>query len=266
MELFIFANQKKSVAGMKNIFIFIFIIITTSISPAQEKSLTDLTDGFVDIKEIAPTIIVDMRYYTEHNFVGTQVDGYNSPRCILTREAAEALSKVQAELLTFGMSLKVYDAYRPQKAVDHFVRWAKDMTDTLTKREFYPEVSKKNLFRDGYIAYKSSHSRGSACDVSIVLLPDKGQADYDRNNQVKCTEPVGKRYGDNSIDMGTGFDCFCELSHTANPDITTQQKIHRLLLKSLMEKYGFENYEKEWWHFTLKNEPYPDTYFDFDIN
>ncbi|PKN04360.1 MAG: D-alanyl-D-alanine dipeptidase, partial [Deltaproteobacteria bacterium HGW-Deltaproteobacteria-9] len=153
-----------------------------------------------------------------------------------------------------------------QQAVDHFVRWAKDIGDIKTKKEFYPTVDKKNLFRDGYVADRSSHSRGSTVDLTIVPLPAPIQPVYTEGAPLaECYLPAGVRYADNSLDMGTGFDCFHELSHPDNKNIGPQQRGHRLLLKALMEKHGFKNYDKEWWHFTLVNEPYPDTYFNFPV-
>jgi D-alanyl-D-alanine dipeptidase len=141
-----------------------------------------------------------------------------------------------------------------------------DTENTKTQKEFYPTIDKRNLFRDGYIAEKSSHSRGSTIDLTIVSLPAEPQAEYRAGQSLfECYLPAEKRFADNSIDMGTGFDCFHELSHTENGNIGQRQKINRLLLKSLMEKHGFKNYDMEWWHYTLKNEPYPDTYFDFII-
>jgi D-alanyl-D-alanine dipeptidase len=252
---------------IKKIVIVAFaIFINQSFFAWANPAKSALPEGFVDIQKTVPSIIVDMRYYTPHNFVGERIDGYRVPRCILTKEAAEALRKVQDELRAFSLSLKVYDCYRPQRAVGHFVRWAKDLSDTKMKKEFYPTVDKKVLFRDVYIAEKSSHSRGSAVDVTIVPLPAPRQEDYNSGqNLYECYLPAEKRFKDNSIDMGTGFDCFHELSHTANKRIAAQYRANRLLLKTIMERYGFVNYEKEWWHFTLKNETFPDTYFDFVI-
>jgi D-alanyl-D-alanine dipeptidase len=225
-----------------------------------------LPEAFVDIQKVIPEVLLDIRYYGQHNFLGERVDGYMAPKCFLTKEAAEALVGVQKELEPYSLTLKIYDCYRPQRAVDHFVRWAKEIKNTKTMREFYPTIDKRNLFKDGYIDSKSGHSRGSTVDLTIVPLPAPGQADYIPGQKLsECYLPAEKRFGDNSIDMGTGFDCFHELSHTANINIGHQQKINRLLLKSLMEKHGFRNYDKEWWHYTLKNESYPDTYFDFVI-
>lgn len=221
--------------------------------------------GFVEIREVIPDIVLDLRYTTNHNFLGVPVQGYKAEKCYITKAAADSLAKVQAELRKFNLSLKIYDAYRPQRSVDDFVRWAKNLSDTLTKKEFYPTVEKSRLFVDGYIAEKSGHSRGSTVDLTIVPIPLPHQPEFDINNQCECYESVDKRFKDNSIDMGTGFDCFNELSHTENPNLTPQQRANRLLLNSLMDKYGFKNLAEEWWHYTLRNEPFPETYFDFVI-
>lgn len=239
----------------------IFVLFLAQTIFAQSK----IPEGFVEIREVIPDVILDMRYTKNHNFLGVPVDGYYAEKCYITREAAEALLKVQEELRKFSLSLKIYDAYRPQRAVDHFVRWAKDLSDTLTRKEFYPTIDKSRLFIDGYIAERSGHSRGSTVDLTIVPIPLPHQPEFDNDNQCECYEPVGKRFNDNSIDMVTGFDCFHPLSHTENPALTPQQRANRLLLKTLMDKYGFRNLAEEWWHFTLRNEPYPNTYFDFVI-
>lgn len=196
-----------------------------------------IPSDFVSIQDIDPTIQLDIRYFGSHNFLGRPVKGYRAPKCILTKPAAEALAKVQADLKPFALSLKVYDCYRPQMAVDDFVTWAKDLQDLKMKKEFYPKVDKTNLFRDGYIAEKSGHSRGSTVDLTLVP----------------------------GLDMGTTYDYFDPLSHTANPEIGPMQKRNRLLLKSLMEKHGFKNLPEEWWHYTLVGEPYPDRFFAFEI-
>lgn len=244
---------------MKKIALIFFLTLSINLL-SQE-----IPEGFVEIRQIIPDIILDLRYATNHNFLGVKVDGYNAEKCYITKTAADSLAKVQSELRKFSLSLKIYDAYRPQCAVDHFVRWAKGLSDTLTKKEFYPTVDKSRLFIDGYIAQKSGHSRGSTVDLTIVSMPLGSQPEFDVNNQCECYKPVDQRFKDNSIDMGTGFDCFNSLSHTENPNITPQQKANRLLLKSLMEKYGFTNLAEEWWHFTLRNELFPKTYFDFKI-
>lgn len=243
--------------------IFAFLLLAP-IAHAMESD--KMPDKFTDIQKIIPDIMLDIRYYTAHNFVGERVDGYLAPKCYLTKDAALALAEVQKELEPYSLSLKIYDCYRPQRSVSHFVRWAKEIENTKTMKEFYSTVDKRNLFRDGYIAEKSGHSRGSTVDLTISPSPAPKQADYIPGQPLfECYLPAEKRFADNSIDMGTGFDCFHELTHTANPNITRQQKINRLLLKSLMEKHGFKNYDMEWWHYTLRNEPYPDTYFNFVI-
>lgn len=225
-----------------------------------------MPDTFVHIEEVIPDALLDIRYYGDHNFLGTKVDGYLAPKCILTRKAAEALARVQKDLAPFSMTLKIYDCYRPQQAVDHFVRWAKDINDIKTKKEFYPTVDKRNLFRDGYIASRSGHSRGSTVDLTIVSLPAPLQPAYQAGAPLKeCYLPAGVRFADNSLDMGTGFDCFHETSHPENTNLSPRHRANRLLLKTLMAKYGFRNYDKEWWHFTLNNEPYPDTFFNFPV-
>jgi D-alanyl-D-alanine dipeptidase len=244
---------------MKNLSLLFFLSFSTILF-AQ-----NIPEGFIEIRTVIPDIILDLRYTTNHNFLGRPVEGYLAEKCYLTKAAADSLAKVQTELRKFSLSLKIYDAYRPQCAVDDFVKWAKILGDTLTKKEFYPTVDKGRLFVDGYIAEKSGHSRGSTVDLTIVPIPIPKQPEYDINNQCECYKPVNERFKDNSLDMGTGFDCFNSLSHTENPEISPQERANRLLLRSLMEKYGFKNLAEEWWHFTLKNEPFPKTYFNFLI-
>ncbi|MFB6557829.1 M15 family metallopeptidase [Streptomyces sp. NPDC056400] len=222
--------------------------------------------AFVALSSVDPTILQDMRYVRPHNFVGEPVDGYRQPVCVLTRPAAEALHRAQVRLLRQGYSLKVYDCYRPQRAVDHFVRWAEDLGDERRKAEFYPRVDKSRLFEDGYIAKKSGHSRGSTLDVTLVRLPAlpvprprPGQ------EEVPCYAPRTERYPDNSVDMGTGFDCFDTLSHTDDPRVQGAQRANRDLLRSTLTAEGFVNLPEEWWHFTYKPELFPDTYFDFPV-
>ena len=234
--------------------------------PPASSAADALPNGFVRIQEVIPDALLDIRYYTDHNFLGVRVDGYEGPACILTRQAAEKLANVQKDLAPFSMSIKIYDCYRPQQAVDHFVRWAKDINDTKTRKEFYPTVDKRNLFSDGYIAERSSHSRGSTVDLTIVSLPAPLQPAYVAGQPLKaCYLPAGVRFADNSLDMGTGFDCFDVASHPENINLSPQHRANRLLLKTLMAKYGFRNYDQEWWHFTLNNEPYPETYFNFPV-
>ena len=243
---------------MKKIIFLLFVFITPL--------LAQVPGGFVNVKEFIPSVVLDLRYATEHNFLGVKVDGYEAYKCYLTKKAATALKKVQDELLKKGYSLKIYDAYRPQRAVDHFIRWAKAIDDTLTKKEFYPTIDKKNLFSGGFIAGKSGHSRGSTVDLTIVPLPLLEQEQYTPGMDLcECYLPAEMRFKDNSIDMGTGFDCFHENSATNTRNIGDPQHRNRIMLKSIMEKYGFINYDQEWWHYTLRNEPFPNTYFDFVI-
>jgi D-alanyl-D-alanine dipeptidase len=206
----------------------------------QQKN--ELPQGFVYVKDIIPDLNVELRYFSSHNFVGDTITGYNANRLILTRQSAEALKKVQDELQAQNLCLLVYDGYRPQRAVNHFSRWAKDLNDTLQKQEFYPKVNKRHLFRDGYIASRSGHSRGSTLDLTII----------DGNTN----EP---------LDMGSPYDFFGKESWVDHPDLTKTQLANRQLLQNVMLKYNFRNYPKEWWHFTLRWEPFPKTFFDFEV-
>ncbi|MFD2915462.1 M15 family metallopeptidase [Psychroserpens luteus] len=202
----------------------------------------ELPEGFVYVKDIIPDLNVQLRYYSTHNFVGDTITGYKANKLILTKQSAEALKKVQAELQEQNLCLMVYDGYRPQRAVNHFSRWAKDLNDTLQKQEFYPKVNKRHLFRDGYIASRSGHSRGSTLDLTII----------DGNT----SEP---------LDMGSPYDFFGKESWVDHPDLTKTQLANRQLLQKVMLKHNFRNYPKEWWHFTLRWEPFPKTFFDFEV-
>ena len=245
---------------------FIILVFLAAALPVASRAIASGPDDFIDVAKHIPSLKMDIRYYTTHNFVGERIDGYNAPKCLLTINAANALKKVQDDLRPFSMSLKIYDCYRPQRAVDHFVRWARDISDIRTKKEFYPTVDKSLLFKDGYIAQKSGHSRGSTVDLTIIPVPAPADESYKPGQELfPCFLPAAGRFGGRSIDMGTGFDCFHDRAHTANTEVLPNQRINRLLLKSLMEQHGFVNYPLEWWHFTLKNEPFPDTYFDFPI-
>ncbi|GAB5501130.1 MAG: M15 family metallopeptidase [Pseudohongiellaceae bacterium] len=198
--------------------------------------------GFVELADFAPGIAQDVRYFSDDNFVGERISGYLSPTIYLTREAGSALRGVQAELSAFGLGLKVFDAYRPQRAVDHFVRWARDLDDQHMKARYYPNVAKSDLFSDGYIAARSGHSRGSTVDLTLVDL-DTGQ----------------------ELDMGTPWDFFDLASWPDSDQVTTQQQANRLLLRRMMLAAGFQPLTTEWWHFSLVDEPFPDTYFDFAV-
>ncbi len=203
---------------------------------------TDSSD-FVNISDVVPDVILEIRYYSTFNFIGDRIDGYQEPIALLTKEAAYALKKASDEFVKEGYRLKIYDAYRPQRAVDHFVRWAEDLDDTRMKEIFYPDVSKKDLFTLGFIAKHSGHSRGSTVDLTLFDMA-KG-----------C-----------DADMGSCFDFFGEISHSDYENISKEQLGNRILLKEIMMNNGFYPLKEEWWHFTLKDEPYPDIYFDFTIS
>ncbi|MFF5233392.1 M15 family metallopeptidase [Dactylosporangium sp. NPDC000521] len=224
-----------------------------------------LPPGFVSLPDIDPSILTDIRYATAHNFVGRPIAGYQRPRCLLTRQAAEALHRVQTTALSKGYSLKVYDCYRPQQGVDDFVHWA-TTADQRMKAEFYPEVDKSVLFDDGYIGGPTAHSRGSTMDLTLVATPSRAEPSYRTGEPLlPCTAPAAQRFPDNSIDMGTGFDCFDPLAHTITAGLSGLARNNRALLTGLMAQGGFTNYPKEWWHYTLDNEPYPSTYYDFPV-
>ena len=224
--------------------VLIAAILTISPVSAQRSTAPDDSSGFVVLSEVVPDIIQEIRYFSTYNFVGDRIDGYEQPVALMTIEAANALKKVSDEVKAKGYRLKIYDAYRPQTAVDNFVRWAEKISDTRMKKYFYPKVDKTRLFDEGYIDAKSGHSRGSTVDLTLFDMK------------------TGKE-----VDMGGTFDYFGELSH---PDykgkLTKQQIKNRMYLREVMTKHGFKPLETEWWHFTLKDEPYPDTYFTFAVN
>lgn len=219
----------------------------------------------IDVKTVLPRIQLDVRYYGAHNFIGRKIAGYDSQKCLLTESTVFALKKVEDKLLANGLTLKIYDCYRPQMAVDDFVNWAFDTSDTKMKSEFYPNVDKKNLFKYGYIAVKSAHSRGSTLDLTIVPVNSSVTVYNTQTKLLACTNSVDKRVSDNSLDFGSGFDCFDPISHSNYLNIKPSARANRLLLKTLMEDAGFIGIKEEWWHFTLRNEPYPQTYFNFPI-
>lgn len=226
----------------------------------------NLPDNFVYLHNVDPSILVELKYFTHHNFVGYPLPGYQNNCVILTTPAALALKAAQIEANAFGMTLKIYDAYRPQDTVDEFIRWAEDVTDQVMKSEFYPDINKADVFDLGYIMKRSTHSRGSTVDLTLVPLPVPPQPQWKPGDPLLDSRlPEGQRQSDNSIDMGTGFDCFDELSHPFNPNLPPQVRANRMLLRTLMEKHGFRGIRTEWWHFTLKDEPYPETYFNFPV-
>lgn len=212
------------------------------------------------------TILTDIRYAAAHNFVGRPIDGYLEPRCLLTREAANALKQVQTAARAKGYGLKVYDCYRPARAGEDFATWARGPDETM-KGEFYPGLAKSQLFPEGYVGGgKTTHSSGSTTDLTLVGLNPPTQRPYLPGEPlVPCTAPAGTRFPDNSVDMGTGFDCFDSRSHTQDPSITGEPLQNRLLLRQLMTDAGFVNYVNEWWHYDLAHNPHPDTYYDFPV-
>jgi D-alanyl-D-alanine dipeptidase len=218
-------------------------------APAEEAQtagdvvLSDDPSDFVLLSEAVPDAILEIRYYSTYNFVGDRIDGYEEPLAMLTAEAAAALRDVSDELKGMGYRLKIFDAYRPQMAVTHFMNWALDTEDTRMKDYFYPELEKDVLFPQGYIAEHSGHSRGSTVDLTLFDMTTEKE-----------------------VDMGGTFDYFGELSHPDYTGITEEQYANRMLLREVMLKHGFKPLVEEWWHFTLADEPYPDTYFTFPIN
>jgi len=224
---------------MKSLTYLLLILISFNFVTAQDKKLPE---GFIYLKEKIPDIKLDMRYAGSNNFIGKPVNAYQKPVAILTEAAATALQKAQKDLMAEGYCFKIFDAYRPQTAVNHFIEWARIPADTLTKQKFYPNVAKKDLFQLGYIATKSGHSRGSTVDLTIINIQ------------------TGEE-----LDMGSGYDFFGDISHHSTNKITKEQRANRSLLKRIMIKNGFRPYPEEWWHYTLRNEPYPETYFDFPV-
>lgn len=231
--------------------------------------LAALPSGFVYLHEIDPTIQLSLRYLTNQNFVAKPVDGYKKPVVILTTQAAQALKKVQEQVKKDGYSLLIYDAYRPQRAVNHFMRWSADVHDQERKSEYYPRVNKADVFELGYIFKKSGHSRGSTVDLTLIK-----DGSHLHDIQVKNrTLPDGftiPLLDDGSIDMGSSFDLFDGASHSDNNTlISGEHKKMRDYLRKVMEEHGFKVSPREWWHFTLKEEPFPadkeTSYFDFEV-
>jgi zinc D-Ala-D-Ala dipeptidase len=222
-----------------------------------------LPAGFVYLSDIAPTIVQDVRYAGSHNFLGRAVAGYLAPACVLTERAAQALAKAQTELEAAGLTFRVYDCYRPQRAVDDFIAWSKNASDQKMKAEYYPRIDKSRVFERGYLAARSAHTRGSGVDLTIQRLPILARAPWEPGKH-SCIAPFLQRYHDGSIDMGTNYDCLDPLS-LATADAGGFAGTHRLLLRNVMEKYGFAPTGTTWWEFTLRSEPFPKTYFDFPV-
>lgn len=208
-----------------------------------KKEVTMNPSGFVLLSDYVPGIVQEIRYFSTYNFIGDRIDGYEEPCAIITKEAARALKSVSNEMMVQGYRLKIFDAYRPACAVRHFVLWGIEDQDIRMKPYFYPDLEKQELFMKGYIAKQSSHSRGSTVDLTLLDMK------------------TGKE-----LDMGSPFDLFSELSHPDNRDITDEQYENRMILRNVMIRNGFAPINCEWWHFTLENEPYPDTYFEFPVS
>jgi len=241
-------------------------LVLAAPASAQEAERTLPRGGFVDLADVAPDVVVDARYATTHNFVGRRIPGYREPRCLLTRPAARALARVQRGLRARDLGLRVYDCYRPQRAVDAFVAWARRSEDDRMRRQFYPRVRKADLFADGWIARRSGHSRGSTVDLTLVPHPAPKAEPYRRaEHLVDCTAPARRRHDDGSLDMGTAFDCFDPRSAVDHPRITGLKRRNRRTLARAMRAGGFAPYAQEWWHFTLRDEPYPDRAFDAPV-
>jgi zinc D-Ala-D-Ala dipeptidase len=198
--------------------------------------------GFLDAAAMVDGLVVDMRYFGSDNFVGEKIDGYERPRCLLSTPAAHALAAIQRDLAARGLGLKVFDCYRPQRAVAHFMRWAQNLDDVRRKRDFYPDVDKRDLFKDGYIAERSGHTRGSTLDLTLVRRADGRE-----------------------LDLGSPFDFFSPKSWPSDQSVSAEAQQNRALLAEAMRRGGFRPYDREWWHFTLVDEPFPDAYFDFPV-
>ena len=255
--------RKGLLFSLKNaMFVFVVAALMLAVSACRTDCADVTPPGFVHLAEAVPDAILEVRYYSTYNFIGDRIRGYERPTPLLSVEAAKALKSVSDELLPMGYRLKIYDSYRPQRAVDHFVEWSKQTDDTRMKAYFYPDLDKSVLFPQGYIAEKSGHSRGSTVDLTLFDMKTEKE-----------------------VDMGGTFDWFGRESHPdwgGNPEtkeytgifpagtpdsrkISAAQFRNRMLLRSVMLKHGFKPVDTEWWHFTLENEPYPDTYFDYPV-
>ena len=217
---------------------FALLLLSAHGAPAQ----APLPPGFTDAAAVVDGLIVDMRYFGANNFVGERIDGYERPRCLLSVPAANALAAVERDLSARGLGLKVFDCYLPQRAVAHFLRWAQRIDDIKNKPEFYPDVPKRDLFQQGYISERSAHSRGSTVDLTLARRADARE-----------------------LDMGSPFDFFSPKSWPSDTSVSAQAQKNRALLAAAMMRGGFRPYDKEWWHYTLADEPFPDTYFDFPV-
>lgn len=243
---------------VKTLLIALSCVIVLPASEGREQKDIDST-RFVDVAAVVQGLLLDIRYATTNNFVGESIDGYNSGKCILTTEAAQALKMAQNLAQAQGLRLLIYDCYRPQQAVDHFMRWAGNDNSDI-QAAYYPNLDKQQLLEEVYIARKSGHSRGSTLDLSLIRADSKLLT----GSLKSCAKNLDQR-NDGSLDMGTGYDCFDPRSNTDHPHTNEDVLVNRHLLRGIMEEAGFRNYPKEWWHYTLNDEPYPDSYFNFPV-
>lgn len=248
--------MKNSTQWIVAVILMMSAMVTSCKSSQQVAGVKEMDSSqFVNITDVVPDVILEIRYFGNYNFVGTRIDGYEEPVALMTRQAADSLRAVSEELKQLGYLLKIYDAYRPQRGVDHFMRWAQSPTDTLTRTYFYPYLTKEQVIEREYVARRSGHTRGSTVDLTLFDMK------------------AGKE-----LDMGGTFDWFGKESHPdycGNPEtleyieqpggLTSEQFYNRMVLRAAMLRHGFKPYENEWWHFTLKNEPFPDTYFAFPV-
>ena len=249
------------IASAVAVIVCLVITCAKSIENKQVVLATDDSSEFVTITDVVPDAILEIRYFSTYNFVGKRIDGYLEPTALLTRRAADSLQAVSKDVMAQGYRLKIYDAYRPQKGVDHFVRWAKDISDTLMKAYFYPDLNKDVLFPQDYIMEKSGHTRGSTVDLTLFNMATEKEVDmggtFDwfgvESHPDFCGNPeTGEYTGDNS-------------KSPVGRSITAEQFANRMLLRQAMLRHGFKPVDSEWWHFTLADEPFPDTYFTFPV-
>lgn len=231
---------------MKPLFLFVLSLLLHCHAWAQAAPNPETTsvqtrpEAFVSLQNVIPNLIIELRYFSSNNFIGRPIDGYEANVVYMTEPAAMALKAVQEDLASKGLGLKVFDAYRPQRAVDNFIRWAADGSDVAMKQQYYPSLNKDELFPQGYIAERSGHSRGSTVDLTLVRLEDSQE-----------------------LDMGSPYDFFDAVSWPSDTSVNAQQHANRMTLREVMLKHGFRPLDTEWWHFTLEGEPFPDVYFDF---
>ena len=257
---------------MKQVRKWLFSAILISISIAmmgscknkntdEKTNPSDDSSQFVTLTDVVPDIIMEIRYFGTYNFVGTRIDGYLEPTALLTKVAADSLRAVSDDVMSQGYRLKIYDAYRPQKGVNHFVRWSKDVSDTLMKRYFYPDLDKSVLFAQNYIMEKSGHTRGSTVDLTLFDMTTEKELDMGGTFDWFGPESHPDFCGDPETGI---YNCDNSKSPTGR-SITEEQFHHRMILRQAMLRHGFKPIDSEWWHFTLKDEPFPDTYFTFPV-